>query len=156
MKLTNILLAAALVFVGCRSDSSLADTIGDQTIHYQVEGNKYAVVIVEDGVSQKEAKEYAMKKAAEVARDNGYRYFTIESEGEVAVAKSEKDFPSEQSMPRNLYYELIQSGNFGRDRVTSGDVAPVGMYNGYRMVFSCYKEAPSGRAVDACKYTDCK
>jgi hypothetical protein len=153
MKIAALLLATTLALMGCRSSS--LDTIADQTIDYQVKGNQYAVVIVEDGVSQDQAKKYAMQKAAEVAKENGYNYFKVDSEGEVAVAKSEKQFPSEQSQPRNLYYELIQSGNFGRERVTPGDIAPTGMYNGYRIVFSCYKEAPSGRSEDVCDYTKC-
>lgn len=153
MKLSALVLATSLILFGCRSDM---DTLADQTIQYQIKGNQYAVVIVEDGISEGEARDYAMKKAAETAKSNGYNYFKVDSDGQVAVAKSDKQYPSEQSQPNNLYYEMIQSGNFGRERVTPGDEAPAGMYNGYRIVFSCYKEAPSGRSEDVCDYTNCK
>lgn len=152
MKYLHILLIILFVFSGCRSESSvLADTISDQTIQYHIEENQYAVVVVEDKISETEAKGHALKKAAEIAKENGYQYFKIESEGEVMVAKTEKKFPSEQSMPRNLYYELIQSGNFGRNPVTSGDEVPTGIFRGYRLIFSCYKEAPLGKSYNVCE-----
>lgn len=153
MKFAALILATYFL-VGCRSDSVLE--LADQTIQYQVNNNQYAVIVVEDEISKEDAKKYAMQQAAETAKKNGYHYFKVESEGEVAVAKSDKQFPGAQSQPRNLYYEMIQSGNFGRERLSPDETPSSGMYQGYRIIFSCYKEPPSGKSEDVCEYTNCK
>jgi len=154
MKIACFVLAVSCLMMGCKSDTEAAD--GNKSIEYHVDGNKYAVVVVQDGLSEDEAKEQAMKKAAEVASEHGYRYFTVDSENEVSVIKSNKQFPSEESMPRNIYYELIQSGNFGREPIRSGDFSTSSMYSGYRILFSCFKDKPSGKAYDVCEFTGCK
>ncbi len=142
----QLILLAALFVVSCGSHSgTLGANLSDQTIDYQVEGNRYAVVVAEDGVSRSEAKDYGMKRAAQVAQDNGFSYFTVDRENEVAMARSEKQ-SSSQTMPRNLYYEMIQSDNFGREPIEPGNPPPTSMTQGYRIEFSCYKEAPRGKS----------
>lgn len=137
---------SALLIVSCGSHSgTLEANLADQTIEYQVDDNRYAVVVAEDGVSAGEAKAYALKRAAQVAKDKGYSYFTIDKEDEVAMARSE-DQPSSQTMPRNLYYELIQSDNFGREPIEPGNPPPTSLTQGYRIEFSCYQEKPKGKS----------
>ncbi len=144
----QLILLAALFVVSCGSHSStLAADLSDQTVEYQIEGNRYAVVVAEDGISRREAKEYAMKRAAQVAEDNGFSYFTVDAEDQVAMARSEKQ-PSSQTAPRNLYYEMIQSDNFGREPIEPGNPPPTSMTQGYRIQFSCYKEAPKGKSYN--------
>ena len=156
MKISNIIVVFSLVFATCYIESALQQEIKDHTIEYNIDDNKYAVVVVQDeGISSSEAKKYAMQRAAEMTIKNGYRYFVVDSESEVYVAKSNKESPSEPSMPRNIYYELIQSGDFGRDLMPPEDLATVAQCPGYRVVFSCFNEKASRKAVDACKYADC-
>lgn len=154
MKMAALILATAFLFVGCRAKDTIADG-EDRSIEYHIDGNKYAVVVVEDGMTESEAREKAMQKAAEVTVAHGYRYFTVESQNEVSVIKSNKEYPSEESMPRNIYYELIQSGNFGREPIRGGDFSTASMYTGYRILFTCDHEKTSEKAMDACSYTDC-
>lgn len=142
----RLIVLATLFIVSCVSPSgTLAANLSDQTIDYQIEDNRYAVVVAEDGVSRREAKDYGMKRAAQVAQDNGFSYFTIDKENEVAMARSDKQ-SSSQSMPSNLYYEMIQSDNFGREPIEPGNPPPSSMTQGYRIEFSCYKEAPRGKS----------
>ncbi len=149
-----LLITAMFAFLGCRSDMS-ASALADRTIQYQIEGNRYAVVVAEDGISEGQAKEEAVKRAAQVAVDNGYRYFVVDSESEVSMMKSNQGFPSPGSRPTNLYYELIQSGNFGREPIDQPQPSMENLYSGWRIQFSCYKERPSRKAIDACQYASC-
>lgn len=120
---------------------------------YSIGDNKYGVVVAEDdGISRGEAKKYAMQRAAEVAHDHGYRYFTIDRESQVMVMKTEA---GSQGAPRNIYYELIQSDNFGRDRLQTPAMNPSKTIPGYQIEFSCQENKPSGRHYDVCDYGAC-
>jgi len=155
MKLTALILATVVLFAGCRSTRTAIADDSNRSIEYHVDGDKYAVVIVKDGLSESEAREMAMQKAADMTVSNGYRYFTVESQSEVSLIKSDKQYPSQESMPRNIYYELIQSGNFGREPIRSGDFSTASMATGYKVTFTCSKERSSEKALDACSYTSC-
>ncbi|MBS0615992.1 MAG: hypothetical protein JSR58_05520 [Verrucomicrobia bacterium] len=141
-----LVLLSALWMVSCGSSSdTLGANLADQTINYQIEDNRYAVVVAEDGISTDEARDYALKRAAQVAQDNGYSYFSIDKESQVAMARSD-ELSSDQTMPRNLYYEMIQSDNFGREPVEPGNPPPTSLTQGYRIEFTCHKEKPSGKS----------
>lgn len=138
---------------GARANAS--PDISDRYIDYHIEGDKFAVVYVNtDKSSKSRAKRYAMQRAAEVTADNGYRYFKIDSEGEVAVAESRAP---RQRYPTNLYQELIIEGDFGRQDDYGVVDYPYrsGVYPAYKLVIICYDEKPRGRSYDACKMTDC-
>ena len=136
---------------GCQ-DSNTAD-MDQYTMDYSIEKNKYGVVVAEDnGVSRSEAKKYAMQRAAEVAHDHGYRYFTIDNESQVMVMRTEQ---GSNGAPTNIYYELIQSDNFGRDRLQSSEMNPSQTIPGYQIEFSCQENKPSGRHYDVCDYGAC-
>jgi hypothetical protein len=156
MKFNIVFVATLFLSSACFADSGADQKMRDHTVESHIEDDQYAIVIVQDdGISKKEAKKYALKRASEIALENGYSYLRIESQSEVYVSKSDKEFPSEQSRPRNIYYELIQSGNFGRESSDVGDMAPIETHPGYRVVFTCFKDNPGGKVIKACKYADC-
>jgi len=140
------------LFAAARPDASSSDNF----ISYNTGGDSFAVIYVngDEKVSGK-AKKYAMKRAAEIAVQNDFRYFTIDSEKEVMVARS--DTENGQRFPGNMYQELIVEGDFEPtpDYRTRNLPPATGLYPGYKLNITCYKEKPGMRAVDACKLTKC-
>ena len=123
-------------------------------IEYQLDGGQYAVVVVMDGVPTKEAKQIARQRAAEITASQGDRYFTIDSEEEMQIIKSNQGYGN-QRFYGNMYQELIIEGDFGRNRINRQPPA-LGMYPAVRIVFTPYLKKPSRNAIDACKLTDCQ
>ncbi len=152
MKRSLLYTLSLLLLVACGKDT-LADA-DRQTIQYQTGQDQFAVVIVqEDGMSEEAAKEIAMKRAAQLTVDKNFRYFTVESEGQVmAMSPSGSNYQA----PRNLYYELIQSGDFSRDQFSDSPANQTQTYTGFRILIKCYKENPGVKAIDACGLVDCK
>lgn len=121
-------------------------------MEYQMKGNRCAVVVVEEGISEKEAKQEALKAAAEMTVNQGYEYFVVEGEKEVVVVKAGDSRLEDSERPRNIYYELIQSNNFGREPLNSADPYLAKAYLGWRMEFSMHHDPVKG-AVDAHQYS---
>jgi hypothetical protein len=119
------------------------------TLEYNLKEHQYAVlVVIEDGKSSpEEVQKYLKKRAAEITLEKGYRYFVINHEDQVSVAKSNKN--EDTSGPSNLYYDLIQEGDFGRQQLDSQGETTSGLYPAYRLVFTCYQDKPNGKAIDA-------
>ena len=107
----HLLLAAVALLIGACSPSAPKNLAADQ-MEYKLEGDQYAVVVVqEDNMSKSEVKKRARIRAAQMTVKNGYRYFEIISEENVKVVNPN----SEQPMPGNLYQELIIQDNFGQE-----------------------------------------
>ena len=123
----------------------------ERVIEYQLDGNQHAVVVAMDGISAPQARQIARQRAAEIAVELGDRYFTIDSEEQTRVVKSEDRGLSDQQSRGNLYHELIIEGNFSRRQSAASQAYPA-----IRLVFTSYKQKPSLRAIDACTLTDCK
>ncbi len=155
MKYAGFLVCLCLALSGCK-DSSVGETLADaQAIEYQIKDNEYAVVVLQKaGMTEEQTKQLALQKAAEKTRDQKYRYFTIESQEKVhAMSGSGGAY---DSPPQNMYYELFQSGDYGRDRFDDESSPQENIYPGYRIVFKCYQEKPSYKAIDACEVIPCK
>jgi len=136
-----------------------ADTssMDDQTIQYQISETEFGVVVIQkDGMTQQEARKIAIQKAAETAQKYSYRYFVIESEGEVVATDTNQRQKAEQQMPRNMYYELFQSDNFGRYPMDQNTIPESSLYPGYRIVFKCTNSRPPAGGIDSCKVIECK
>src|SRR4051812_35337958 len=139
MGFSNYVIMFAVILTGCGyQDPKMI--LADRTMQYQIKDNKYAVIVIEDNLSEERAKEQAMRKAAEMTVTKGDRYFVIESQGHVAAMKSNTEFGNSNSGPSNIYYELIQSGNFGRERTDQVEPSEEGTYPAWRIEFSTYKE----------------
>lgn len=156
MKTSHLFILICFLCAGCKDDSKNLASADQQTIEYQVDDNEYAIVIVRsENMSEEQAKELAMQKAAEKTRSEKFRYFTIESEGQVQAMRSGKGPNDTPPPPSNMYYDLIQSNNFGRDRLEDQQSPGGGIYPAYRIVFKCYEEKPGEKAVDACDIVSC-
>lgn len=137
-----------------KADGADAD-FSRKIIEYQVDGNKYVIVVAEDGLTQNEAQRIALKKASEIAVNKGFQYLAIETENEISVLKSNAT-PLDDSGPQNMYYEMVESGNFGRRPIDQQNLSGVTLYTGWRIMVSFYKEKPEGSPINACDYTPCK
>jgi hypothetical protein len=145
---------AALCMTGLSGTVQAAD-ISDQYVDYKLEENRYAVIYVErgDDTDGASAKEMAMRRAAEVTKNNGYSYFQIEKEQKVEVASA-----SSPSNPfgTNIYEEKIIQGDTGTTSFEQRTEPQTGgIYPGYKITFKVFKEKPSGSSYAACDYTDC-
>ena len=149
-----LIITSCLAFLASCGNSTPKD-LSQYTVDYSIEDNRYGVVVAEDdGISTREAKNYAMQRAAQVAHSHGYRYFTIDRETQVLMTKG-SNAPYNEDMPKNLYYSMIQSDNFGKDRMDSSNLTPTEQVPGYQIEFSCQGEKPSGRSHDVCDYGLC-
>ena len=127
-----------------------------RVIEYQVGGNEYGVVVVqEEGTNLSQAKQLALKKAAQITQENDFRYFTIEKEDVVRALSTDNPSYSNQPPPHNKYYVMIESENFGRAQFEDQTPAQTGVYPAYRILFKCYAEKPSQEAIDSCTLTPC-
>ena len=145
-------LSALLILGSCRSDVAIADE--QEAIEYRIEDGSYAIVVPQkEGWSQEKTKQLAMHKAAELAKSYNYRYFLVKNESTVQVARTNKD--PEADAPRDLYYEVIQSGNFGREQMLQpqpySELLPA-----YKIIIQCYENNPPSNAVDVCEIMKCQ
>lgn len=153
MKIITGALIILAFCAGCQ-DSDPKD-MDNYTMDYSISKNQFGVVVAQDdGISKEEAKKYAYQRAAEVAHEHGYQYFTIDQESQVDVVRSEEG-SADQSVPRNLYYERIQSGNFARENIMTPEMPPSSQVPGYQIEFSCQESKPSGKYYDVCDFKLC-
>ena len=152
MKYSALLFVSLLALVACKNGPSIGQD--PNTIEYNVQDNEYAVVVVRtEGMSDSEAKKLALKRAAQLAQKNNYRYFAVEKEEDVQAMSTNGNNPR---MPHNLYYEEIQSGDFSREQFEDQNYSATQLYPAYRITFKCYREYPSGGAIDTCTLIECK
>ncbi len=145
-------LTILLALSSCRSEAPIADE--QSTIEYRIEDGSYAIVVPQkEGCSQEQAKQLAMKRAAELAKSYNYRYFTVEHEGPVQVARTTQS-PGANA-PRNLYYESIQSGNFGREQIMQESQQYPQILPAYKIIIQCYQDHPPASAIDVCDTLKC-
>lgn len=152
MNLSVCFIAMACLFGMCSHTASHVN-LSDRMIEYQLDGGQYAVVVVVDGISPKEAKKIALQRAAEITAAQGDRYFTVDSEESTQVVKSDQGYDN-QRFYGNMYQELIIEQDFGRTSIQRQPQNSA-LYPAIRLVFTPYLKKPSHNAIDACKLTDC-
>lgn len=147
----GIMLAWAAVYLYAAARPSV--NLSDRFISYQTAPDSFAVVYVDEDESAtpEQAKNYAMQRAAEITVEYGYRYFIIDQQQSVVVAKST---PNNNRFPGNLYQELIVEGDFGPNHERNLP-SPTGMYSGYKLMITCSKNKAAKGAIDACTITKC-
>lgn len=156
MKLAICVAAVAALLGMCTNSFSKKMVVAvDQVIEYQVDGDQYAVVIVQDGVSPSDAKKMARQRAAEITVQSGNRYFTVDSEVETQVMRSDQPWPNNQQFYGNMYQELIIEGDFNKERLQRQSIPDANMYPATRLLFTVYPSKPKGKSIDACTLTDC-
>lgn len=129
--------------------------ITSQYVDYQRGSNQFVVIAIQKaGMNQKDAKKLAMKRCAELAEENGFRYFRLEKEYKTVILHTD---PTEDvyRFPGNLYQEDIQEQGFNRDRILENQGMGPQKYPCYRIEIVCEKSFTPG-SYDACEYTGCK
>lgn len=143
-----ILLCFILVLSNLRADFS----------DYDLGQGRYSITYVElEETSHQDAKHYALTHAAEIAHQNGYRYFTLDSEENVVVTQSQESVEGPYNY--NLFQEDIIEGQFGRGSIErrSTPEASIDTYNALRITITGYKKKPSkGNVFDVCNLIDCR
>ncbi|HSX26816.1 MAG TPA: hypothetical protein VLE89_07425, partial [Chlamydiales bacterium] len=118
--------------------------VADPVIQYPVRGTQYAIVVALDGIDSSQAKKMALQRAAEITVQSGGRYFTLDSEQEVQVVKSE-DVPNNELFYGNMYQELIIEQDFGRAEHTGPRYSDeTQVFPAYRLLFTIYTTKPWG------------
>lgn len=153
----KLFLSVLLIFslTGCRTEDSGAK-LGHIMESVNAD-NSYTVVYVnKEGVSEEAARQALLKRAAEVAVNQGYRYFIIDSEAHVKVSFSGGGLPADEGyFPDNLYEEMIIQKDFDRNSRNARSRAPAELYPGYQVVFHFSEEYSAGKTLDACKFVPC-
>lgn len=122
------------------------DSIQDQyTISFPLGENRFGVIVAEDQeLSKAEAQKHALIIAAALTHENGFRYFIVDSETQVVLAKKDKG-PPNAYVGIKIYYE----------RMPSGEKSSSNMVPGHQIEFSCLKEKPDGKYYDSCNFGVC-
>ncbi|MES2345451.1 MAG: hypothetical protein V4494_05905 [Chlamydiota bacterium] len=143
-------LTIMLLAVGC-TRNGVSD---DNYLDAKIADDKYSVIYIEkEKTSREEARNNALTHAAKIAKDNGFRYFVIDSDEDVMVAHSDT---SQNPFPNNLYQEEIVEGNFGRQALQNKTPQPTNLYPGVKIKITCYREMPSvPTAIDVCQILNC-
>lgn len=108
-------------------------------------------ILIEKGMSEKQAFQLAREKAAHLTVEKKARYFVILKEQRVGVVLSKN---TNQPGP-NLYYELIQENDFSKENLSSKFPSEMKQAQGVRIEFQIFENDPGNMAIDACKLTDC-
>ncbi|MDE3046182.1 MAG: hypothetical protein KGJ02_06020 [Verrucomicrobiota bacterium] len=103
MKSAVCLVALAAIFGSCDSIPGwMASSSSKNVVDYRVRGDRFIIVAAEkDGISAKEARRNARKRAKELTLKNGYRYFVVESEEETTLAKESWRVQGMDSFPNS-------------------------------------------------------
>lgn len=153
MKYSRFVSVLFVICASCRLGSS-SPVSTEQAIEYTIDQNTYAIMVLQEGeMSSAQAKRIARQKAAEITVGRGDRYFTIQSEGEVRILKSDK--PNASDFPTNLYQEKIIEGDFGRESVERRIPPSVTPSTAYRFVFQVQADRSKRGSIDACTLTEC-
>jgi hypothetical protein len=140
-----LMLVAITGYAGSRASNAQA-VIASDYIVYRTGDTSYAIIYVNQAnVSRSRAKKLAMRKAAEVGRANGYRFYTVENREDVTVGRS----TGGRKAPRNIYQELIVEDDFGPS--TSDDpiyYRGAGTRRGYKITVKYYRSNAPKDAVN--------
>lgn len=152
MRIPIALALVSILFSACTKSSPGKEVADANIVEYPAQGNRYTLVVIEDKISESQAKKMARERAAKITVKQGNRYFVILSEQKIQVVR-----PNAPRMPDNMYQELILQDSFGQQTLGQ-DIGPNGtVFPGLRFIFECYAEKPMGRnSLDACKYTNCQ
>lgn len=145
------IIAVTLLAVGCTRNGMTDDNYLDS----KITDGQYSVVYIEkEKMSREDARNNALKHAAQIAKDNGYRYIIIDSDEDVMVAHST---PNPNPFPENLYEQEIVEGNFGRQDLENKTPQPTNLYPGVKLKITGYKDMPSvPTAIDVCQILQCE
>lgn len=131
------------------------DSMGDRIVEYNTNNKHFTIVVIKDDLSDERAKKYALKRAAEITVQKGYRYFIIKAEENVFFMRGKKDWPNAYDFPQDLYQEEIIEKGFNRERFIEKDETDSSPKPALRLKIEC-TETKTESSFDACKYTECK
>lgn len=126
---------------------------GNDYVIMRDDDKSYTIIYVNmDNRSKSTARKKAIQKAAEIGRNQGYQYFTIDQKDDVMVGRTGRG----QRAPRNIYQELIVEDDFGPS--TSDD--PIyyqreGIFRGYKIKVTYYEESAPTGAIKVCRLVPC-
>jgi hypothetical protein len=126
-----------------------------RVVKYKMENNQFTIIVVqENNLSYDDAKNIAMKKAAETTKDNNFKYFELKAEDEVTIMLGKSNFPSSYDFPQNLYQEEIVEKGFDRERFIEQGVQDNQPYPAVRIIIQCLN-TKTKNALNPCDYMNC-
>jgi len=135
--------------------SALSTDASGKFIDQKLGTNRYSVTYIElETTSSQEALQYALEHAAGLVKQDGYRYFTLDSRQEVILAESQN---SGQAFYGNMYEEKIIQRDWGKSSIKKNtSPSSVNTYPGLKITLSSYKEKPwKGKVYDVCDFVPC-
>jgi len=110
----------------------------NKILEYRNTKDEFTLVVVKDNTNQKIAKQKGIKRAAELARKNGYGSFDIIKEDEVEIMLGKDNWPSAYDFPQNLYQEEIIERGYNRERIISGSKRDYKLRKALKIRIKCY------------------
>jgi len=146
-------LALSLYFSSC-SKAHTQTSKNNWVIDYTDEKDEYTVVALKTGKTNKTAKERALKRAAELSYDNGYKYFMVLDETTVSVIPGKEGWPSAYDFPQNLYEEEIVQKGYNRERFIEGSKENNKTYPALQLKIKAISK-PRAKAYRVCDIIKC-
>lgn len=132
------------------------DAMNDRIVEYDTKNKEFTLVVIKDNdLSNAQARQLALKRAAELTVQKGFRYFIIRSEEEVYFMQGKENWPSPYDFPQNLYEEEIIERGFNRERFIQKDETDSRPRPALKLKVECLKEKTKA-TYNACDYTNCK
>ncbi len=147
-------LTSAIFVFACSQGYSQKNYSGKRVFDFPINNQEHSIVVIQDGISENEAKEKAYERASEITVDNGYKYFYVIKEDQVEIMKGKENWPSSYDFPQNLYQEEIIEKGFNRERFIQQGGQNHKLYSAYRINIEFTKKK-SSKTINACEYTHC-
>lgn len=151
-----LVIFAIFVITACDSKPKMiAQAQTQEILDYKNEDDQFTIVVLMDKITKKEAKQKAMKRAARVSYDNGFKYFIIINEENVKVMPGKEGWPSAYDFPQNLYQEEIVEKGYNRERFIQGSKENFNTYPALKIEIKALKQDRSS-AYRVCSLIECK
>lgn len=148
-------LALFALLGGCSFNRVASGPTQPQVVDYaQDDGNIVLLVVQPQGMDPQEARQMALKRAAEISVENGYHYFRVVSEYETQVVQAQGNGQGNEGYTTNMYQEYIVEGDFGRESVDRRATQGSEVYPAWRCEFQMQQKSRMN-SYNACDYTSC-
>ncbi len=121
-------------------------------IQKELSKNQFSLIYTSTGnFSRERARRSLLRKASEVTLQKGFRFFAIDREEGVILAKKGNEY---RELPRNQYQEKI-IGEEAEGEAKGKDIPKMNLCKGYKMEVRLFHKKQRG-AKEPCRYANCQ
>lgn len=139
----------ALLMVGCTVPTTYhaKDFQGEGYGDYRLSVDRFTVTFRGNGhTNPEDVKQFALRRASEVATNYGYRYFTVEKERDLTRRREIKS----QEERVTTFTDLLEKKNIPQKKVVERTREVE--YPAMELMIRCFNEKPKERVIDAYQF----